>query len=137
MISTAFRRFFAAESAGGIVLAVATVLALVISNSPYGPVYQAFRAIPGEVRIGGDWLVLSKPMILWINDLWMAVFFLLVGLEIKRELVTGELSTPRQAMLPAVAALGGMVVPAGIYALVNMNDPVALRGWAIPAATDI
>ncbi|MGY4829639.1 Na+/H+ antiporter NhaA [Sphaerotilaceae bacterium SBD11-9] len=137
MISTAFRRFFAAESAGGIVLAVATVLALVVSNSPWGDSYEAFRNIPGEVRIGHDWLVLSKPLILWVNDLWMAVFFLLVGLEIKRELLAGELSTPRQALLPAVAALGGMVVPACIYALLNLHDPVALRGWAIPAATDI
>jgi NhaA family Na+:H+ antiporter len=137
MVSAAFRRFFAAESAGGIVLAVATVLALAISNSPWGADYEAFRNIPGEVRIGADWLVLSKPLILWVNDLWMAVFFLLVGLEIKRELVVGELASVRKAMLPAVAAVGGMAVPAGIYAALNMNDPVALRGWAIPAATDI
>jgi Na+:H+ antiporter, NhaA family len=137
VLSDAFRRFFAAESAGGIVLALATLLALAISNSPWGVDYEAFRDIPGEVRIGHGWLVLSKPLILWVNDLWMAVFFLLVGLEIKRELIAGELATPRQAMLPAGAALGGMVVPAGIYALFNMNDPVALRGWAIPAATDI
>ena len=118
-------------------LALATVLALAISNSPYGPHYEAFRRIPGELRIGDGWLVLSKPLILWVNDLWMAVFFLLVGLEIKRELITGELASPRQALLPAGAALGGMAVPAGIYALFNMNDSVALRGWAIPAATDI
>jgi len=137
VISSAFRRFFAAESAGGIVLALATALALLVSNSPYGADYEAFRNIPGEVRIGAGWLVLSKPLILWVNDLWMAVFFLLVGLEIKRELIAGELASPRQAMLPAVAALGGMAVPAGIYALLNMHDPVALRGWAIPAATDI
>jgi Na+:H+ antiporter, NhaA family len=136
-MGNAFRRFFAAESAGGIVLAVATVLALAISNSPYGVDYEAFRNIPGEVRIGHEWLVLSKPLILWVNDLWMAVFFLLVGLEIKRELVSGELASLRQALLPAGAALGGMVVPACIYAALNMNDPVALRGWAIPAATDI
>jgi len=137
MVSAAFRRFFAAESAGGIVLAVATVLALAVSNSPWGADYEAFRNIRGEVRIGADWLVLSKPLILWVNDLWMAVFFLLVGLEIKRELIVGELASVRKAMLPAVAAVGGMAVPAGIYAALNMNDPVALRGWAIPAATDI
>ncbi len=118
-------------------LALATLLALVVSNSPWGTSYEAFRNIPGEVRIGHDWLLLSKPLILWVNDLWMAVFFLLVGLEIKRELITGELASPRQALLPAGAALGGMVVPAVIYALFNLNDPVALRGWAIPAATDI
>jgi len=137
VISAAFRRFFAAESAGGIVLALATVLALVISNSSLGPDYEAFRQLPGEVRIGHDWLVLSKPLILWVNDLWMAVFFLLVGLEIKRELIAGELASPRQALLPIGAAMGGMAVPAGIYAALNLHDPVALRGWAIPAATDI
>ena len=73
MVSAAFRRFFAAESAGGIVLALATVLALLISNSPYGADYEAFRNIPGEVRIGANWLVLSKPLILWVNDLWLSL----------------------------------------------------------------
>lgn len=137
MITDALKRFFAAESAGGIVLAVATVAALLLSNSPWGIDYEAFRQLPGEVRIGDDALVLSKPLILWVNDLWMAVFFLLVGLEIKRELLVGELSTFRQALLPLGAALGGMAVPAGIYATLNWHDPIALRGWAIPAATDI
>ncbi|HEY0817502.1 MAG TPA: Na+/H+ antiporter NhaA, partial [Rhizobacter sp.] len=137
MITETLRRFFAAGAAGGVVLAIAAVVALVLSNSPWGADYEAFRNIPGEVRIGHDALVLSKPLILWVNDLWMAVFFLLVGLEIKRELLAGELSTVPQAMLPAVAALGGMVVPAGIYAAINWHDPIALRGWAIPAATDI
>lgn len=137
MITDALKRFFAAESAGGIVLAVATVAALVLSNSPWGIDYEAFRQLPGEVRIGNDALVLAKPLILWVNDLWMAVFFLLVGLEIKRELMAGELSTFRQALLPLGAALGGMALPAGIYAAINWHDPVALRGWAIPAATDI
>lgn len=137
MITDALKRFFAAESASGIVLAVATVAALLLSNSPWGIDYEAFRQLPGEVRIGNDALVLSKPLILWVNDLWMAVFFLLVGLEIKRELVVGELSTFRQALLPLGAAIGGMALPAGIYAAINWHDPVALRGWAIPAATDI
>lgn len=137
MITDALKRFFAAGSAGGIVLAVATLAALLVSNSPWGIEYEAFRQLPGEVRIGNDALVLAKPLILWINDLWMAVFFLLVGLEIKRELLVGELSTFRQALLPLGAALGGMVLPAGIYAAFNWHDPVALRGWAIPAATDI
>lgn len=131
------KRFFAGETAGGIVLAAAAVLALLVSNSPWAPVYEAFRQTPGEVRIAGDALVLAKPLIVWVNDLWMAVFFLLVGLEIKREFVVGELRTRAQAMLPAVAALGGMAVPALIYALINRSDPLALRGWAIPAATDI
>jgi len=132
----AFTRFFAHEAAGGIVLAIAAVLALIISNSSWRETYEAFTRIPGKVDIGGL-VVLSKPLLLWVNDLWMAVFFFLVGLEIKREFVEGELASRKQAILPAAAALGGMVVPAAIYALINLGDPVALRGWAIPAATDI
>jgi Na+:H+ antiporter, NhaA family len=120
-----------------VVLAVTAVLALIVSNSPWSGMYEAFVSIPGEVRIGGDWLVLSKPLLVWVNDLWMAVFFFLVGLEIKREALEGELADLRQALLPAGAALGGMVVPAVIYALINWGNPVALRGWAIPTATDI
>jgi len=135
--NSAFRRFFTAESSAGILLALATVLALGLSNSPWRDSYEAFRRIPGELHIGPGWLVLSKPLIVWVNDLWMAAFFFLVGLEIKRELMAGELSTPRRALLPAGAALGGMVVPALIYALINRGDPVALAGWAIPSATDI
>ncbi|HEX2010307.1 MAG TPA: Na+/H+ antiporter NhaA [Roseateles sp.] len=133
------RKFFASESSGGIVLAIAALAALIISNSPGAPLYQAFTQLPGELRIGADEraLVLAKPLIVWVNDLWMAVFFLLVGLEIKREFVAGELSTRAQAVLPAVAAVGGMVVPALIYAAINWGDAAALRGWAIPAATDI
>ncbi|MBV8623601.1 MAG: Na+/H+ antiporter NhaA, partial [Herbaspirillum sp.] len=129
-------RFFAHEAAGGIVLAIAAVLALVVSNSDWREAYARFTQIRGTVDIGGL-VVLSKPLLLWVNDLWMAVFFFLVGLEIKREFVEGELASRRQAILPAAAALGGMVVPAVIYALINLGDPVALRGWAIPAATDI
>lgn len=130
------RRFIASESAGGVVLAIAALVALVVSNSAWGPAYESFAQLRGEVRVG-DFLVLSKPLLLWVNDLWMAVFFFLVGLEIKRELLAGELASARQALLPAGAALGGMVVPAAIYAAINAGDPVALRGWAIPAATDI
>ena len=132
-----FARFFAHESAGGIVLGLAALAALVLSNSPWGEGYRALLAAPGEVRIGGAWLVLSKPLLVWVNDLWMALFFFLVGLEIKREFVEGELASRRQAALPAVAALGGMVVPALIYAAFNAGDATALRGWAIPSATDI
>lgn len=132
----AFSAFFAHEAAGGMVLAVAAVAALLISNSPWHDVYQAFTDIPGTVDVGGA-IVIAKPLLLWVNDLWMAVFFLVVGLEIKREVVEGELASRGQAMLPACAALGGMIVPALIYTIVNLGDPVALRGWAIPAATDI
>ncbi|MBB5393307.1 NhaA family Na+:H+ antiporter [Herbaspirillum sp. SJZ102] len=132
----AFMKFFENEAAGGIVLAIAAVLALVISNSPWRDLYGNFTRIQGTVDIGGL-IVLSKPLLLWVNDLWMAVFFFLVGLEIKREFLEGELASRRQAILPAVAALGGMAVPAAIYAAINWGDAAALRGWAIPAATDI
>lgn len=140
MLKTIHRRaneFIHSQSGGGIVLAVAALLALLVSNSPWSGWYEQLLQVRGEVRIGGDWLVLSKPLLVWINDLWMAVFFFLVGLEIKRELLEGELASVSQAMLPAGAALGGMLVPALIYSAINWGDAVALRGWAIPAATDI
>ena len=136
-MTPALRRFFAHESAGGIVLAAAAVLALVVSNSPWGPAYAAFLKLEGQVSIADGWLVLAKPLVVWVNDLWMAVFFFVVGLEIKREFVEGELASRSQAVLPAVAALGGMAAPALIYAAFNHADPVALKGWAIPSATDI
>jgi Na+:H+ antiporter, NhaA family len=136
-LTTAFRRFFAGESAGGITLAIAAVVALLLANSPWGDAYQRLLQVPGEVRVGGNLLVLAKPLVVWVNDLWMAVFFFLVGLEIKRELVTGELKAPRQALLPFAAAVGGMAVPACIYVAINWGDTVAMRGWAIPSATDI
>ena len=131
------RRFIESEATGGVLLALAAAAALIVSNSTLGPLYRSFIELRGEVRIGDGWLVLSKPLLLWVNDLWMAVFFFLVGLEIKRELLEGELASPRQATLPAVAALGGMIVPAAIYAALNHADPIALRGWGIPMATDI
>ncbi len=134
---TGIRRFIQSESIGGIVLAAAALLALVVSNSPLAEAYHRFVHWPGELRIGGDALVLVKPLGVWVNDLWMAVFFFLVGLEIKREALEGELATLKQAMLPAVAALGGMVVPALIYSAINWGDATAMRGWAIPTATDI
>ncbi len=125
------------QSGGGIVLAIAALLALIVSNSPWSAWYEQLLQVRGEIRIGGDWLVLSKPLLVWVNDLWMAVFFFLMGLEIKRELLEGELASVSQAMLPAGAAVGGMLVPAIIYTALNWGDAVALRGWAIPAATDI
>ena len=129
------REFLRLEAAGGIVLGVATVLALIASNSGLARMYALFLDLPVELRLGQ--LQISKPLLLWINDGLMATFFLLVGLEIKRELVEGELSSLRQALLPAIAAVGGMAAPALIYALCNLADATALRGWAIPAATDI
>jgi Na+:H+ antiporter, NhaA family len=140
VLKTIHRRaneFIKSQSAGGVVLALAALLALIVSNSPWSGWYEQLLQVRGELRLGGDWLVLSKPLIVWVNDLWMAVFFFLVGLEIKRELLEGELSDRSQAVLPAFAALGGMVVPALIYSFINWGDAVALRGWAIPTATDI
>ena len=131
------RRFITSESAGGVVLAFAAVVALIVSNSPLEPLYRQFTQLHGELRLFGDTLVLSKPLLLWVNDLWMAMFFFLVGLEIKREVLAGELASVRKAALPIAAAIGGMAVPALIYVAFNHADAVALRGWAIPMATDI
>ena len=123
------------EAAGGMVLLAAAIAALLVANTPLAWLYVQFLDTPVAVRVGP--LALDKPLLLWINDGLMAVFFFLIGLEIKRELLRGELSTIGQAMLPAIAAIGGMVVPAAIYASLNAGDAVALRGWAIPSATDI
>jgi len=112
-------------------------VALVISNSTLAPYYRSFVELRGEIRIANDWLVLSKPLLLWVNDLWMAVFFFVVGLEIKREVLAGELASVKRASLPIAAAIGGMLVPALIYVALNHGDAIALRGWAIPTATDI
>ncbi len=129
------RAFVAHESAGGVLLALAAVAALALANSPLAFLYDAFLDTPVEVRAGT--LHIAKPLLLWINDGLMALFFFLVGLEIKREVIEGELSEVRQVMLPAFAAVGGMAVPAAIYAAINVGNAVALAGWAIPAATDI
>jgi len=130
-------QFIHSQSLSGVVLALAAVLALIASNSPWSEAYLRFVDLPGELRVGSGALVLSKSLLHWVNDLWMAVFFFLVGLEIKREMLDGELASRSQALLPVGAALGGMVVPALIYMAINAGNPVALRGWAIPAATDI
>ncbi len=129
------REFLRLEAAAGIVLVVSAALALVMANSALAPFYRVFLDVPVVVQVGA--LKLAKPLLLWINDGLMAIFFFLVGLEIKREVLQGELSSWSQASLPGLAALGGMAVPAVIYVLINLGDPVTLRGWAIPAATDI
>ncbi|MGH8616086.1 MAG: Na+/H+ antiporter NhaA [Burkholderiales bacterium] len=126
---------FPREAAPGLVLMAATALAMLCSNSGLAIWYEGVLDLPIEIRIGA--FRIAKPLLLWVNDGLMAVFFFLVGLELKREILEGELSSPAQLMLPAVAALGGMAVPAAIYAALNHADPVALNGWAIPAATDI
>lgn len=128
-------RFFRMNSAGGICLLFASVTAMLAANSPLEPLYDQFLNMPVEVRVGG--LEIAKPLLLWINDGLMAVFFFLVGLELKREIVEGELSDIRRIVLPGVGAIGGMAIPSLIYVLLNLDDPLALRGWAIPAATDI
>jgi NhaA family Na+:H+ antiporter len=129
------RNFMQMESAAGLVLMAAAVLALIAANSPLIAYYDLFIDTPVEVRIGR--LEIAKPLLLWVNDGLMAVFFFLVGLEVKRELLEGELSRPSNVLLPALGAVGGIVAPVGLYVLFNYGDPVGMNGWAIPAATDI
>ena len=127
--------FLKQESAGGILLVFASVLAMVLANSPFFSFYNLLIDTPVVVQVGA--LKLAKPLLMWVNDGFMAVFFLLVGLELKREFLEGELSDYRKVILPGLGAIGGMVVPALIYILLNPNDPVAQQGCAIPTATDI
>jgi NhaA family Na+:H+ antiporter len=131
----ALTNFLRLESAGGILLALAALVAVVCANSPAASAYEWLLALPMTVGIGT--LELRKPLLLWINDGLMAVFFLLVGLEIKREILQGELSSRAQLALPALAAGGGFLCPALIYAFINAGNESTLGGWAIPAATDI
>lgn len=127
--------FLRSDTTPGILLVAAAIVAMVLDNSSLSGWYDGLLATKLSVAANG--VGLSKPLLLWINDGLMAVFFLLVGLEIKEQMLEGELSSPRKAILPGVAALGGMIVPALIFAALNWNDAAALRGWAIPSATDI
>lgn len=127
--------FFEHDAAGGIVLMAAAALALTLDNSPLSWLYDRLLSTPVIVQIGA--LAIDKPLLLWINDGLMAIFFFLVGLEIKREIIEGRLSSVQKASLPVLAAIGGMLVPALVYIAFNHTDPEALNGWAIPAATDI
>lgn len=127
--------FLKLESAGGILLIFASTLAIIIANSNIAYLYDGFQNYVLGFDLG--LIQLQKPILLWVNDGLMAIFFMLVGLEMKREFLAGELSQPSQIVLPAIAAVGGMVVPALMYAYFNYDDPVTLHGWAIPAATDI
>lgn len=127
--------FLRLESAGGLLLMLAAVLAMIAANSPLSALYAGFLDLPLQLRVGP--LDLHKPLSLWINDGLMAIFFLLVGLELKREVLEGQFADRRQIALPLACALGGMLVPMAIYAWINRGDAMALRGAAIPAATDI
>ena len=127
--------FIKKESSSGILLIIATILALTLKNSMFSEYYSAFLRTPVEVRFAD--LQIAKPLLLWINDGLMAIFFLLIGLEVKREFLEGQLSTPAQLALPGIAAIGGMAVPALFYTYINYGDDTAMRGWAIPTATDI
>lgn len=131
----AIQQFLRLESAGGIILLFMLALILIVANSPLHDAYQRILAQP--LRIGIAPFVLEKSLLLWINDGLMALFFLLLALEVKREILAGELSHPAQIVLPCVAAIGGVVAPALCYVLLNYHDSLAMRGWAIPTATDV
>ncbi|MDX8401131.1 MAG: Na+/H+ antiporter NhaA [Mariprofundaceae bacterium] len=134
-VTNALRELMRSEAAGGILLMAAGALAMIIANSPLANGY--LRLIDWPMTLGLPPVAITKPAILWINDGLMAVFFLLVGLELKREIIEGELRSPARVALPAFGAAGGMIAPALIYVGINAGDPAALRGWAIPVATDI
>jgi NhaA family Na+:H+ antiporter len=127
--------FLKKESAGGILLGAAALLAIILANSPLAATYQLLWQVPLQVGIGAH--DIDKPLLLWVNDGLMAIFFFLIGLEVKREILEGELSRLNKAALPIAAAIGGMAVPALVFVLINSGAPENLRGWAIPAATDI
>ncbi|NWA08109.1 Na+/H+ antiporter NhaA [Pseudomonas gingeri] len=134
-LRSTFTRFFQLEAASGLLLIAAAALALIINNSPLSYLYNGLLDVPVVAQVGA--LKIAKPLLLWINDGLMAMFFLLIGLEVKREVLEGHLSKPSQIVLPGAAAIGGMVVPAVIYWFLNKDNPAALGGWAIPMATDI
>ncbi len=127
--------FFKGESAVGVLLIIATILAMLLSNSYFAQAYKNFLDIPVVVSI--HQFTIAKPLLLWVNDGLMAIFFFMVGMEIKREVLEGSLSHISKIVVPAFAAIGGMVVPALVYVAFNWGDPVGMQGWAIPMATDI
>ncbi len=135
MLLRALDRFFRHDAAGGILLMLSAVAALVVANSALAPYYADALGAKLAITLNGEGL--QKPLILWINDGLMAIFFFLIGLELKHELLEGKLKNPRDVILPGMAAVGGMAVPALIYVALNWGDPTTMTGWAIPAATDI
>lgn len=134
IILTPFQKFVKTESLAGMLLFGATLIALIWANSPLGHYYESFWQY--EIGITIHEFVVLKPLILWINDGLMAIFFFLIGLELKRELILGEINTAKKAAFPFIAALGGVLVPVGLYLLLN-DDPDTVKGWGIPMATDI
>ncbi|MBA6389272.1 Na+/H+ antiporter NhaA [Colwellia sp. BRX10-3] len=135
MIIKSVNDFLKLEAASGIILMFAAVAAMIIANSPFMIYYDMLLNVPVQISVGA--FEIAKPLLLWINDGLMALFFFLVGLELKREFLEGDLSQPGQVTLPAIGAVGGMLVPALCYVAFNYNDPDAINGWAIPTATDI
>jgi len=135
IVAKAWREFLRLESAGGLLLVGASIFALILANTPLADAYSSMLKLNLTMTLEG--FGVSKPLLLWINDGLMAIFFLLVGLELKREVVEGQLSRPDQIVLPAMAAIGGLVVPAIIYWMINKDNPQGIDGWAIPTATDI
>jgi len=127
--------FLQRESSAGILLIFITIIALILQNSPLSQAYSGFLYAPVEIRFGA--FEIAKPLLLWVNDGLMAVFFFLIGLEVKREVLEGHLSSLSQIALPGIAAIGGMVVPALVYIAFNQGESFAMKGWAIPTATDI
>jgi NhaA family Na+:H+ antiporter len=134
-LRSTFTRFFQLEAASGLLLIAAAILALIINNSPLSGWYNAFLEIPVVAQFGA--VKIAKPLLLWINDGLMALFFLIIGLEVKREVLEGHLSKISQIILPGAAAIGGMVIPALVFTALNHDSPSAMTGWAIPMATDI
>ncbi len=134
-ISKPFKWFFKLEAASGLVLLFAAIIALLVSNSGFSSIYT--DVLNTYFSLGFKNFGIKLSILHWINDVLMAIFFFLVSLEIKREFIQGELSNPKQALLPIIGAVGGMLVPALIYVAINYKDPVTLNGWAIPSATDI
>lgn len=135
MLLNAIKRFLRSEARGGIVLFIAALAALMLSNSPFASFYQAVLETPFVIHLAN--LIVTKPLLFWINEGLMTIFFLLVGLELKREFLMGHLSGFAKVVLPGMAALGGMLVPALIYAVLNWRHAISLQGWAVPVATDI
>ncbi|NVK23673.1 MAG: Na+/H+ antiporter NhaA [Gammaproteobacteria bacterium] len=130
-----FRQMIQHDAAGGVILVFAALLALIFANSPLDTFYNGMLNMPVMIKVGA--FEIAKPLLLWINDGLMAIFFFMVGLEVKREVLQGHLNSVEQITLPAIAAIAGIAAPALVYVFFNQGDPVAMKGWAIPSATDI